>query len=188
MPPLFLRPLRASPRVLPTLLSVLALAAVGCGDDAEETPDPPSDCVVGVALSGGYQASLAPDDSYACAIPWGPDSGVLMVYLPVEGDLGSLEISIDDVTEGETGTFPADVSIILRDERRWTMAPGGCTVQVDEHSFQNEDEFTKGYLMTGSGSCSAPAEAFDPATGDPATDDPITIGPFEFRFGPRWPG
>jgi len=184
---MLLRPPRASPRVLPTFLSVLALVAAGCGDDTDEgTPDPPPDCLVSVELSGGYQASLSPDDPYACGIPFGGDSGVWMYFLPLEGDLGVLDISIDDVTEGETGTFPADATITLRDERRWTTAPGDCTVQVDEHSFQKDDGNTKEYLMTGSGSCSAPAEAFDPATGDPATDEPITIGPFEFRFPPRW--
>lgn len=181
MLPLALRPVR---RVLPTLLSsVLALAAAaGCSDDSSEgTPDPASDCWISVALSGGYQASLAADDSFACGIPFGGDSGVWMIFLPAEGDIAQLQVVIDDVTEGETGTFPAGTTLMFRDERQWATAQGDCTVQVDEHSFQRVDDNTNEYLMVGSGSCSAPAEAIAPAAGDP-----ITIGPFEFRFPPRW--
>ena len=48
---------------------MLALVAAGCGDDTDEgTPDPPPDCLVSVELSGGYQASLSPDDPYAIYI------------------------------------------------------------------------------------------------------------------------
>jgi hypothetical protein len=169
-------------RITRTAALLLAGALAGCGDDvgageAEELPD----CSLSMRLDGGHQASFAHGATWACAVPFGPDSSVWMVFLPGEGDVSSIDVMVDEVGRGQTGSFPAGVGVYMTDDRAWGTKRDDCTVTVSEHVLLKEDAPADEYLMVGSGSCSAPAL---PAEG--TTGDPIEVGEFEVRFPPRW--
>jgi hypothetical protein len=136
-----------------------------------------SSCELAASISGEveWSSSRAP----ACAIPFGGDTGILMLYLPLGEPIAGVTVDVDEVTEGETGTFPATVEVRHEDDREWTAT--ACTVTIDEHSYQSEDDFSKEYLATGSGECASPAEP----TGGDATGT-VTVEPFAFRFAPHW--
>jgi hypothetical protein len=169
-------------RIARTAAIVLAAALGGCGDDVgaaegEELPD----CSLSMRLEGGYQASLEHGATWACAVPFGPDASVWMVFLPGAGEVSSVDVMVAEVGRGQTGTYPAGVGIYLDDDRAWGTTRDDCTVTVTEHVLQEEDAPADEYLMVGSGSCSAPAL---PAEG--TTGEPIEVGEFEVRFPPRW--
>jgi hypothetical protein len=175
--------LTRSGRIVSVSWLVLASAALaGCGDDGGGAAgDDPPDCSLSVNLAGGYQASLQHRPTWACGVPFGPDSGVWMVFLPGEGEVSSIDVMVDDVVRGQTGAFPAGVGLYLKDDRKWGTKTDECTVEVREHVLQQEDEPADEFLMVGSGSCSAPALPADGTAGEP-----IEVGAFEFRFPPRW--
>ena len=164
-------------------LVALAFGLGGCGgDDPGESgsEDPAPACLVSVELSGGVDATLSADSPPACGIPFGSPTGVDMIYLPFDGTLSQFEVVVDDITEGATGTFSAAAVVRTKDERFWSTGAKACSVKVDEQTFESEDDFSKGYQMAGSGSCStaaAPDGGMDPST---------TIAPFSFRFPARW--
>ena len=162
---------------------VLGLVVGGCGDDADSGEDEElSDCALSMTLSGGLDASFELEQSWACGVPFGPSSGVWMVFLPPDGDIGQVYVIVDDVTASGTGTFPAGVGVLMREsENEWGTLRDDCTVEVREHSLVQEDDPADEYLMVGSGSCSAAALP-TPAT----TGDPVDVSAFEFRFPARW--
>jgi hypothetical protein len=167
-------------RVAALLVAVAALG--GCGDDgggaeAEELPD----CSLRMQLQGAHQASFEHGASWGCAVPFGPESGVWMVFLPGEGDVSSIDVMVDAVGPAQTGTFPAGVGVYTKDDRSWGTKRDDCTLTVSENVLQEEDTPADEYLMVGSGSCAAPALPSEEGSGEP-----IEVGAFEVRFPPRW--
>jgi hypothetical protein len=149
----------------------LSLAACGSGGASSES------CSLTAQVSGGVAWSFA--DNPACLIPFGGGSGIDMQFRPIDGEVQVFEVDVSDVKEGQTGSFPATVEVLLRDGRRWKTART-CTVVIDSHVFEKTEEISKAYLASGSGSCKDPAMPLSSATGT------VAISPFTFRFPPRW--
>jgi hypothetical protein len=156
----------------------LATTLAGCGGDGDEGSPT---CHLVAETTGAIGWSFSGDP--ACLIPFGGSEGIWMWFAPIEPDgeseIAAFVINVLEVGPGETGTFPAAVEIHARDERTWET-PGTCTVQIDEHVFEQEEELGAAYRATGSGQC---VDAAMPG----GEGDPIEVAPFEFRFPPRWP-
>ncbi len=160
-------------------MALLALA--GCDGGEGETSDEAlgeSECELAVELAGELSWSGA--DAPACVIPFAGDTGITMVYSAIDDALvDRLELELEEITEGALGAFPAAVTIFAEDGRAWTSA--GCTVDITAHALEGEDDFSRMYKVTGSGSCAEPAS---PAGGGAAAE--VTISAFELRFPARW--
>jgi hypothetical protein len=134
-------------------------------------------CVLATAGTGATTWSF--DGAPACLIPFGPDSGIDMSFLPLAGELERFEVSVDDVREGETGTFPATVTAKLRGGASYRTG-ATCTVTISEHVATGEsDSFSRTFQTSGDGACTSAATE----VGGAGT---VTIEPFEFRFPAHW--
>lgn len=172
-----------------TVLAVLTVAlssllTPGCGGDDDtsggDTAAAPS-CAARVAFTGGFQGGIEWAD-IGCGVPFGPDTGVEMVFLPGDGTIAQFVVSVAGVHPAETGTFEAGCGLVLSDDRRWSTATTGCSITIDANEVEKHDGTTDRYAVHGTGSCSAPAEA---AAGTTAAD--VTVGPFEVQFPAVWP-
>jgi hypothetical protein len=144
--------------------------AAGCTDG-----DSDAACHLSTEASG--DASWDFSGEPACAIPFGPSVGMLMGFLPLEGDLKSLSVRVDLVHEGETGTFPATVTATTRDDRMFAT-PKTCMVTFTEHAATGEsDQFAREFQVAGTGSCADAAVA---------GSSRVVIAPFSYRFPARW--
>ena len=171
------------PRVLAAVLGAALAGHAGCGGGSQTGAgaEPPPRCLVDVTFSGGYDGALSGADPPSCAVPFGGDTDIWMVFMPVGGEVDQLEVTIEGITEGQTGSFPATAGVYLQGDRVWRTGSGACTVTVDEHAVTGkEDSFSKGYQVAGTGSCASPAEPQD------GTSEPITIGAFSYRFPAEW--
>lgn len=135
-----------------------------------------SSCALAASLSGAV--TWTSDADPACGIQSGGRAGVFMGFYLPEGEVERFVVEVEDVKEGQTGTFPASVEVKLRDGRAFETA--SCTVRIDEHTLEKEEPPSRAYLMGGSGACTGPAA---PKAGSGAG---ATVAPFTFRFPPRW--
>jgi hypothetical protein len=169
------------------LLALAMGSGASCADDGADTSsggeeESLPDCAIEIALAGGTEATFPMEHPWACGIPFGPDSGMMMVFIPDHDSVGQVVIDIQDVREGETGTFSASGGVISRDgDRSWSTPGFDCAVEIGEHVAVGEDETSLEYQVVGSGSCAAAA---DPVQG--TTGDPISLGAFSFRFPAHW--
>ena len=166
--------------------AVLLLGALlnwGCGgDDDRAAGSLAGSCALGVELSGALSRSQRASEHLACLTSHSFDSGIDNVFLSTAAEL-SVELSIADIAEGQTGRFPAGVELEL-DAQRFRTSPNGCSVTVTEHAFFSRESTEIGelrrYRVVGSGSCSEPANGVN----EPAQS--VTVGPFQFRQPAVW--
>lgn len=156
------------------LLSAGAVAACGGGDGGELGD---STCELAGGVGGELTWSSAGPP--ACAIPFGGDVGISMVFLPIDEPVAAFRVEVEEVTEGAIGTFPATVEIRAQDDRTWQSQD--CTVDIDSHEFLSEDDFSREYLATGTGQCAGAAVA-----GRGGAGGELAVEPFAFRFTPHW--
>lgn len=134
-------------------------------------------CELGIAITGAVTWSTP--SAPACAIPFGPPTGISMGWIFVDGPMQAVGLDVDDVTEGETGTFPATITLTHTDGREWSTAT--CTVEIDSHAPEPEldDEFSRAYRVHATGSCLQPAT-------DEAGSESVVVASFALRFPARW--
>src|SRR5688500_13028053 len=95
------------------LLLGLCFLAAGCSDDDPPSPSPPfpaeQPCGLRAEITGSLTASLSGKAGEVnCAFGL-PRIGVRTGFLPVEGELMTFALKVDDVGKGVTGSsFPAD--------------------------------------------------------------------------------
>lgn len=136
-----------------------------------------SECELGIGISGAVTWSTP--STPACGIPFGPQTGIFMGYLFLDGAIQSVQIDVADVTEGETGTFPAAMTLTHVDGRTWTTE--ACRVVIQSHVPDPEfdDDFSRAYRVHAMGSCTDPAA-------DEAGLETVIVDPFALRFPARW--
>lgn len=184
--------LNTSPRTAGKLLVLCAIIA-GCNGSHKSGEQPPESgsprdlsdyCSLDVTLSGAVDTSQSPTQGITCAYPDSLHSDVEIKFVP-GATLSSLTLTVQGITEGATGSFPATVRIVSGG-RTWATADGSCTVNVGDHSLDLTIESQFGertYDIRGSGSCPTPAVIVAPdVSGD------VTIAPFQFTGLAVWVG
>ena len=158
----------------PLLVGLLAVSPGGCEDDGGEE----STCALTLSVSGDFTGSVTEDRGAGCLIQHSFGAGIDVTYLPRgSGEPGRVDLSIDDVTQGETGEgFPATIRVRHSDERVWQA--NGCVVTIDVHEAHGTSEDGEDYRVAGSGTC--PSNATDGAEGS------LTVAPFDFVVVVTW--
>jgi hypothetical protein len=157
---------------------VAVLYLGGCGDGGGAAS---SDAPCALTTSGSGAATWSFDGDPACSIPFGSPTGILMGFVPI-GDIEpkSFEVYIDDVREGETGTFTGYAAVTMNDDRRFATPRKSCMIRIATHEKTGEsDGFATPYQISGDGTCAMPAVTT-------MSGETVTIDPFEYRFPPRW--
>jgi hypothetical protein len=147
------------------------------GDGGGAPPIGSSACELGIAITGALTWSTP--STPACGIPFGPQTGIFMGYLFLDGAIEAVQIEVGEVTEGATGTFPASLTLTHADGRAWTSE--ACMVTIATHVAEPEldDEFSRAYRVQGTGTCTQPAT-------DEAGTESVDVAPFQLRFPARW--
>ncbi len=172
---------------------LLAIATVSCGSDDQHRADAAGGaddgsnatglgtCGLRTKVSGGTDIDFTGKDDAACATQHSFDTGLDGIFIGTETK-GTLELLVDDVTEGEVGEFPARVVVTSTARENWQGA--GCTATLSEHRLLRTEASTIGelrhYQVSGEGTCADPLESV------PAGGAPVTVGPFAFRAEFTW--
>ncbi len=108
------------------------------------------------------------------------DEGIDVGFALLESPLDGITLDIGEVSQDETGTFPATITVMHEDGRRFRTE--GCTVDVTQHvpAQGGPDEIGVPYQVAGEGSCSDPAvESNDPS-------QVLNIDAFAFSAPTAW--
>lgn len=160
----------------------LSVYAGACsGDDGREEVPTIDDfsCAFQADLTGDIVVELSLEE-LGCGYSLSFDSGVSVVFVSFGEDLASISLDIDEIAVDEVGEFPARLSLVHEDERRFVV--NDCTVTVTTHEPDSEglDDFGKAYLLHGTGSCAGPAESVE----EPGQT--IDISEFQFAMPTSW--
>lgn len=172
-------------RILWTTIGAACLLSCGGKGDNKDPVLTLEDyrCAIEVELSGEVDHEI-PLEDVACAIITSFDTGASAYLLPVDGTVSSVSLDIDEIAVEEVGVFPATVTLMLEDERRFVASE--CTVDVVGHvpdpNQKEEDRFGDNYLIHGTGSCTGDASS----TSDP--EETITLSDFQFAAVIAWGG
>jgi hypothetical protein len=142
-------------------------------------------CGAALALDGALTSSLPPSrSSTACSSQTSFDSGIDVGFAFVESELSHVDLAVDDVLEGETGSgFPARLEIVHDDGRAWRGQD--CTAEIGEHAHVGPGELGwERYRLTGSVACESAASV---GVGDGgASDDALEVESFTFVVTLSW--
>jgi hypothetical protein len=119
-------------------------------------------CGAAITLGGALVLRVAPSNSStACASQTSLGSGIATGFLFVESELSRVELEVDDVLEGETGSaFPARLRIVHDDGREWLGER--CTAELAEHEHVGPGELGwELYRVVGSVACDGAASIRD---------------------------
>jgi hypothetical protein len=133
-------------------------------------------------VSGGATIEFFGKDDVACATQHSFDSGLDGTFIGVNAK-GTLELVVDDVTEGEIGDdYPTRITVTSAAKERWQNA--ACLTSFSEHRLTSTEASEIGelrrYQVSGEGEC---AEPFESA---PEGGPTVTLGRFAFRAGFTW--
>jgi hypothetical protein len=174
-----------APTLRAILPALLCLTLAACGDDGGDGA--PADsaslgtCGVRADVTGGTIIHFTGKDDAACATQHSFDSGLDVSFLGTSAK-GTLELSIEDVVEGETGDdYPTRVIVRSPANESWQGA--ACLVSISEHRLRDVEASEIGelrhYQVSGEGTCADPLASVAAAT-------PVTLGPFTFRAQFTW--
>jgi hypothetical protein len=183
-----------SPRILKKMrlwLAFLALVFVSSacsssgkgGDEAGE----PSGSTLGTCglrseVSGGATIHFTGRDDVSCATLHSSGNGLDAVFSGLDAK-GSMELIVDEVTEGQTGSdFPTRIVITNTARDKWQG--NACLASVSEHRLLNTEASAIGelrhYQVTGVVSCNAALDSL------PAGGAATTVGDLAFRAQFTW--
>lgn len=133
-------------------------------------------------MAGGTVIQFTGKNDAACLTQHSFDTGLDGSFIGTNGQ-GTLELVIDHVTEGETGSdYPTRVVATNPTGDQWQSS--GCLVSVSEHRLLKVADSELGelrqYQVSGEGGCATPLEALLAHT------DAVTLGSFEFRAEFTW--
>ena len=139
-------------------------------------------CALQTDVSGGTSIQFTGKDDAACATLHSFDSGLDGIFIGNDAK-GTLELMVDNVTEGETGSdYPTRILVTSTAKEHWQGS--GCLTSLNEHRLLKTEASEIGelrhYQVSGEGSCNEALDAL--ATGG----DGVTIGPFAFRAEFTW--
>lgn len=161
----------------------LLLGLIGCGGDGDGDGSMNSisgTCGVRAEVSGAATFNYSGGDEAACLTQHSSGAGIELNFVST-APKGSLEIWIDELLEGQTGSgFQARVAVTAA--KVWQSTT--CVASVSEHRLLSTEASSLGelrhYQVSGDGSC---PEALAPVR-DPG--EAITIQPFAFRAQVVW--
>jgi hypothetical protein len=139
-------------------------------------------CGLRAEVAGGASIRFTGNDDAACAAQHSFDTGLDLMFLGTNAK-GSVEVMVDDVTEGVTGSdFPTRLLVTSAAREHWQG--GGCLVTIGEHRLVRTEASALGelrhYQVSGHGTCS------DSIASMPAGAPAVTVGEFNFRSGVTW--
>ncbi|HVY31486.1 MAG TPA: hypothetical protein VHB79_33260 [Polyangiaceae bacterium] len=158
--------------------------SVGAGGDSANPPSSSTlgNCGLRTVVTGGTAIQFTGQNDAACA-PLNSFGAGLDVIFSGTGAKGSLELIVDNVKEGQTGSdFPSRVVVTSPERKTWQGS--GCVTSITEHSLLRSEMSALGelrhYQVTGNGTCTASLDS------TPGSDSPVTVEPFEFRSEVTW--
>lgn len=170
--------------LLPT---VLCLTISACGDSGDEQNGSTSSsslgtCGIRADVAGGTAIQFTGKDDAACATQHSFDTDLEGLFIGTNAK-GTLELTVLDVAEGETGSsYPTRVAVTNTAKERWQGT--GCLASISEHRLVKTEASEIGelrhYQVSGEGTCAEPLESV------PAGGDAVTIGSFAFRAEFTW--
>lgn len=132
-------------------------------------------------MSGGTTIHFTGQADAACLTVQSIDSGLDGIFTGTNAK-GSVEVIVEEVTEGETGDFATRVVVTSTAREKWQS--DGCSTNLSEHHLLRTEMSSLGevrhYQVSGNGSCSAPLASV------PAGKDAVTLGPLAFRAEFTW--
>jgi hypothetical protein len=154
----------------------------GGGEGNEPSGSSLGTCGLRSEVSGGATIHFTGQNDVSCATLHSSGTGLDAVFSGLDAK-GSLELVVDDVTEGETGSdFPS--RIVVTSTARETWQGTGCLTSLSEHHLLSTEASTIGelrhYQVTGVGTCPTDLASF------PAGGVATTVGPFAFRAEFTW--
>lgn len=168
------------------LLSLSTLIAlVGCGSSSGSGSggtggsggiSATSPCAFYSTVSGALSADLGPD-GMACVTAVSTGSGIDVTFGPNGSPVASVEMQIENVTQGETGKFPGSATIRDPDTNRWIA--GDCSFDISAQQDQGPAIGGERYRVVGSGTCGTA----QPQSGVSGT---VSLSPFDFVTVLRW--
>lgn len=176
-------------RGLVVLASSFAHTACSSGTSGSEdanSGDPSSavhgSCGLRSEVTGGTTIQFTGRDDAACATLNSFDTGLDAVFIGTAAK-GTLELVVDQVTEGATGLdYPTRALVTSTAKEHWQGSD--CLTSISEHRLLRSEASELGelrhYQVSGTGSCSAPLEA------TPAGPAAVTVGDFAFRAEFTW--
>ncbi len=133
-------------------------------------------CAFHTTVSGAISAELGPD-GMACVTAVSSGSGIDVTFGPNGGPVASVEMQIENVTEGGTGKFPGTATVRDSNTDRWIASD--CSFDITAQQDQGPAMTGERYRVLGSGSCGAA----QPQSGAPGT---VTLSAFDFATTLRW--
>lgn len=173
------------------LLTVLCLTVSACGNSGTggdgsggggNGSTTLGTCGIRADVTGGTAIQFTGKDDAACATQHSFDAGLDGLFIGTNAK-GTLELIVDDVAEGQTGSdYPTRVVVTSPTKEHWQGTD--CLTSISEHRLVNTEASEIGelrhYQVSGEGTCTKP---LDPV---PTGGDAVTIGPFAFRAEFTW--
>jgi len=173
---------------------VLGLASSACGSSADKgrnggggEGNEPSGSSLGTCglrseVSGGATIHFTGQNDVSCTTLHSSSTGLDAIFSGLNAK-GSLELIVDDVTEGQTGSdFPT--RIVVTDTARANWQGSDCLTSISEHHLLSTEASAIGqlrhYQVTGVGTCNTDLDSL------PAGDTAATVGPLAFRAEFTW--
>ena len=166
--------------------SACSSSGKGSGEEGEEGNDPSgsslADCGLRSEISGGTTIRFTGQNDVSCTTLHSSGTGLDAVFTGIDAK-GSLELVIDDVTEGQTGAdFPTRITVTSTKRENWQGK--ACLSSISEHHLLSTEASAIGelrhYQVTGAGTCTTELDSF------PAGGETTTVGPFAFRAKFTW--
>jgi hypothetical protein len=163
-----------------------ALVACSSDSNAPGTGDPDTGalgtCGLRSQVTGGTTIQFTGRDDAACATLHSSGTGLDAVFIGTDAK-GTLELVVDQVTEGATGVdYPTRALVTSTAKEHWQGSD--CLTSITEHRFLRTEASAIGelrhYQVSGEGNCTAPLEAM------PAGPAAVTVGDFAFRAEFTW--
>jgi hypothetical protein len=164
--------------------SLLCLGISACGDDGtgDDGSGSLGECALRANATGGIDLRFTGKDDAACATQHSFDTGLQVTFIGTSAK-GTLDLVVNDVAEGETGSdYSARVIVTNSAQARWQGS--GCVAAISEHRLVEVEASEIGelrhYQVSGEGNCSEPLVSVT------AGGDAVTLGVFAFRAQFTW--
>jgi hypothetical protein len=175
--------------LLPTVLCLTVSACGNSGDSGggaggggSTSSSSLGTCGIRADVAGGTAIQFTGKDDAACATEHSFDTGLDGSFIGTDAK-GTLELIVDDVAEGKTGSdFPTRIVVTSPAKERWQGT--GCLTSISEHHLVKTEASEIGelrhYQVSGEGTCAKPLDSV------PTGGDAVTLGPFTFRAQFTW--
>ena len=139
-------------------------------------------CGIRADVAGGTSIRFTGNNDAACATQHSFDTGLDATFIGIDNK-GTLELTIDDIAEGEIGSdYPTRLSVMNAADERWQSST--CLTSISEHHLVEVEDSEIGelrqYQVSGEGTCPEPLEPLS------AGADPVTLASFAFRARFTW--